>query len=226
MSFETYDIYFSGKLIKGHDAEDVQKKIGMMFKLQGPKLDQLFSGQPMPIKRGVDMDQAVKYRVAFRDAGALIEIRPVETPRQPPTSASEQIKQPDTEEPLTLSPPNSFDLSDCATPVVPQVIPDITKLELEKPGVILDEHRPHAPLEIDTDALQLDKPGVTLDPSQPQPPSVIDTHDLELNPANQGSLEEFQQQVDPVALPNIDHLKFTEPDNKPRVKTDSKASED
>ena len=75
MSFETYDVYFSGQIMKDRDPAEVKSRIGALFKLQGAKLDALFSGSPVAIKKGIDMDQAVKYRVAFRDAGALVEIR-------------------------------------------------------------------------------------------------------------------------------------------------------
>jgi hypothetical protein len=204
----------------------VQKKLGAMFKLEGPRLQRLFSGQPMPIKKGIDMDQAVKYRVAFRDAGALVDIRPAAAPQHNPTADPEPAMETDGQTPLTLSPAKGFDLSDCKVSLAPQAIPDITNLVLEDPGVILDEQPPQEPLEIDTESLELDNPGVTLDPAEPQPPVEIDTDDLQLQPANQGSLEEFQQQAEQLPLPNIDHLEFTEPGTQTKARAESKTSED
>ena len=73
MNQESYDVYFSGACLKSADPAEVKRKIGAIFKLEGEKLERLFSGVPVPIKRGVDMDRAVKFRVTFfpgRDAGA------------------------------------------------------------------------------------------------------------------------------------------------------------
>ncbi|MDJ0805710.1 MAG: hypothetical protein QNJ78_02635 [Gammaproteobacteria bacterium] len=217
MSFETYDVYFSGKLIKGQDPEVVQQKIGALFKLEGPGLQRLFSGEAIAIKKGVDMDQAIKYRVTFRDAGALVDIRPAGATQTPATSPASNASPPDVAS-MTLSPPNRFDLSDCAVPLQPQPIPDISRLNLDSPGIILDNSPPPPPLEIDTGALKLDKPGVILDASPPPPALQIDTGDLQLNPPNQGSLEEFQPAVEKVMLPNIDHLDLVAravPEEKP-----------
>ena len=87
MSLDTYDVYFSGATLKDADPAEAKRKVGAIFKLEGEKLERLFSGKPIPIKRGVDMDQAVKYRVAFRDAGALVDIVPAGQPDPPRRSA-------------------------------------------------------------------------------------------------------------------------------------------
>lgn len=226
MSFETYNIYFSGNIMKGQNPEEVRKKIGTLFKLDGAKLDRLFSGQPMPIKKNINMDQAVKYRLAFREAGALLDIRPAGIDQPPPASSPRPGRAPETQESLTLSPPNNFDLSDCTVPVTPQEIPDISDLTLDTPGSILDEGDSVEPLEIDTDALELAKSGMTLDQAVPQPAVDIDTSTLELDPANQGSLEEYRQTLDPVPLPDIDHLNLAEREEKPRGKAKFDISED
>jgi hypothetical protein len=208
MSFETYDVYFSGKLLKGQDRDEVQKKIGAIFKLEGPRLQHLFSGKPVAIKKNLDMDQASKYRVVFREAGALVDIRPTGS-EQPPASPPPAEKEANSAS-LSLSSVNGYDLSDCTAPVEPQEIPDIDYLSLEKPGVILDDTPSVEPLEIDTSELVLDMPGATLAPASSPPTARIDTSNLQLDPPNQGSLEAYQQQVEPVPLPNIDHLEFTE----------------
>ncbi|PVV15187.1 MAG: hypothetical protein B6D72_02530, partial [gamma proteobacterium symbiont of Ctena orbiculata] len=80
MTADTYDVYFSGAIIKNNEPAEVKRKIGAVFKLEGEKLDRLFSGKPVPIKRGIDMDRAIKFRVTFRDAGALVDIVPAGDP--------------------------------------------------------------------------------------------------------------------------------------------------
>jgi hypothetical protein len=238
MTADSYDVYFSGAIIKGNDPQEVKRKIGALFKLQGDKLDRLFMGDPVPIKRGVDMDRAIKFRVAFRDAGGLVDIVPTGDPPPAPkprpqaapatgpaatprgesgglsladgpmeAPADADLKAPSILVPdYQLSSAEGFDLSDCAPVVEAAKIPDISSLDLDKPGITLDESPEPEVLEIDTSALELDKPGATLiEESAPEPPA-IDIAGLSMTPANQGSLEDCRTPVEPAPIPNIDHL--------------------
>lgn len=259
MSTETYDVYFSGACLKTADQDEAKRKIGAMFKLKGEKLERLFSGKPMPIKRGVDMDQAVRFRVAFRDAGALVDIvpagqpapdpaaRPAPPARQAPAAATatappaqpapvselslaegplpavdEALQAPPVTAPdYPLSAPRDFNLSDCVPQVEAAEIPDISGLALDKPGVTLDERADPEPLEIDTEALMLDDPGTPLIEETAVEPPQIDTDSLSVSPPREGSLEAYQQPVEPAPLPNIDHLGLEE--TSPREKAQGKA---
>lgn len=260
MSLDTYDVYFSGQLLKDADPEEAKRKIGAMFKLEGEKLERLFGGKPIPIKRGVDMDRAVKFRVAFRDAGALVDIVPEgqpapnpaarPTPPQrpaapvPPTrpapaaSAAETTPatQPDAsglslaDGPLPapaeaqadpvqvpdfgLSAPKDFNLSDCTPEVQAAPLPDISALHLDKAGEMLDETPDAEPLEIDTEALELDEPGATLiEPEEVTPPR-IDTDQLSMSAPREGSLEAYQEPVEPAPVPDTTHLTLEEAERK------------
>ena len=256
MSPETYDVYFSGLLLKDADQDEVRRKIGAMFKLEGDKLDRLFSGQPRQIKRGIDMDQAIRFRVAFRDAGALVDIVPAGEPA--PDPAARPAPKPRPAEPLTpapqspappapepqesglsladgplpappeppappiqapdygLSAPKEFNLSDCTPPVESVPLPDISAMELDKAGVIIDESPNPEPLEIDIEALMLDAPGTTLIETEEIPPPQIDTDQMSMSAPNEGSLEEYQKPVEPAPLPDIDHLKLEAAEEKPK----------
>ncbi len=261
MSLDTYDVYFSGATLKDADPAEAKRKVGAIFKLEGEKLERLFSGKPIPIKRGVDMDQAVKYRVAFRDAGALVDIVPAgqaapdpaarpsppQRPAAPPTTTAATTPPPGpaetTAEPTgaglslaegPMSPPpqppaepisvpdyglsaaKDFNLSDCAPPVEAAPIPDISAMDLEKAGSILDESADPEPLEIDTEALELDDPGTTLIEAQETPEPAIDTTALSMSEPNEGSLEGYQKPVEPAPLPAIDHLHLEEAKERPK----------
>ncbi|MCU7876071.1 MAG: hypothetical protein KZQ84_04580 [Candidatus Thiodiazotropha sp. (ex Lucinoma borealis)] len=251
MSNDSYDVYFSGAILKENDPKEVKRKIGAMFKLDGEKLDRLFSGKPIPIKKGLDMDRAIKFRVAFRDAGGLVDIVPTGQPapiHKPPTQArtgeassmvAQRSNPSNTEMTLAdgpmepesnpdvvsisvpdyaLSSPQGFDLTDCAPEVEAVEIPDISSLDLDKSGSDIDRSPDPEPLEIDTSALALDAPGTTLLEQSPSEPPIIDTAALSLSPANQGSLEDCQTPVEPVPIPNLDHLKIDQPDEKDEIK--------
>ncbi|MEW8508641.1 MAG: hypothetical protein AB2598_18270 [Candidatus Thiodiazotropha sp.] len=242
MTADSYDVYFSGAIIKDNDPAEVKRKIGAVFKLEGDKLERLFSGKPIPIKRGVDMDRAIKFRVTFRDAGGLVDIVPAgepppaprpqpqtadrpapSIPASPPRQEAEELGFADGPmEPATsgdevtpiavpdyeLSSAQGFDLSDCTPKIEAAEIPDISAMQMERPGSTLDETPEPELLEIDTSALMLDSPGVTLIEDTPAQPPDIDTSALDVLPANQGTLEDCQKPVDAAPIPNIDHLKI------------------
>lgn len=225
---ETYDIFFSGQIMKEADPAEVRRKVGALFKLEGDRLEQLFSGKPVAIKRSVDMDRAVKYRLAFREAGALVDIRPsgpVQT-APPPTAAPQTAVPPAPVPPqpreadesgLSLSPPQGFDLSDCAQIPEPQPIPDISNLGLDQPGATLDRHEPPPPLQIDTQSLHLAEVGPL--PEAPETPvAPIDTSELTLSAPEEGSLEGYQQPQAPAPVPDTDHLSLEEPANQEESK--------
>ncbi len=75
MSRRLYDVYFRGKFSEGKDIADVKKKLSILFKLNSEKIEQLFSGRPVAIRRGIDYQAAVKYEKLLRTAGARCEIR-------------------------------------------------------------------------------------------------------------------------------------------------------
>lgn len=170
MSFEQYDIFFSGQLIDGSDETVARSKLATLFKLPLERVEHLFSGKPVAVKRGVDMDTAVKYRTAFRDAGALIEIKPSTdtatvgtapipdvrpTPTATPSELGEQA-QPASSSGLSLSPANTGTLEGFAPEVVPVKIGDISQISMAAVGSTIDESEPPPPLEIDTRALSIE----------------------------------------------------------------------
>lgn len=264
MNQESYDVYFSGSCLKTTDPLEAKRKIGALFKLKGEKLERLFSGTPVLIKRGVDMDRAIKFRVTFRDAGALVDIVPTGQPApmpQPPTplptpplaatapaptassggrgelSLAEGPPATEADKPTAplpvpdfdLSAPNDFDLSDCAPEVLAAPLPDISRIDLDKPGSTLDESPAPVPLKIDTEALELDAPGTALIETPRVAPPAIDTGDMTLSAPREGSLESYQVPVAAEPLPDIDHLQLaetSEEEAKPRGKAKFAIAED
>jgi len=215
MSAERFNIFFSGQIIEGHNEVEVRARIGRIFKANPKQLEQLFSGQPIKIKSGVDLDKAIKYRVTFRDAGALIDIRPISTAgtatteqpqaktTQPPPAAKDEVE---------LLPPQTGSLIDCAPEVIPAAIPNIDGITLGSNADPLDETEPPPPANIDTHNLTLDPADseTMLDERKPPPPANINTDDLTLNTPNTGSLEDCQQPVEAAELPDISALEMIE----------------
>lgn len=163
-----YDIYFAGRLLPDQDPVVVRENIRVMFRADDAQLQRLFSGDPVRIKAGVDEETAVKYRVSFREAGAVVEIRPVTgsdtgaaSPGQPDSTAASadapQGQASATVGGFELLPPFTGTLEDCAIEIEPQQIPDISHMSLSPSGTLIDESEPPKPLQIDTSQLKLEE---------------------------------------------------------------------
>jgi len=167
---ELYDILFAGKTLPDEDPLEVRRKVGALFKAEGEALDRLFSGTSVRVKAGVDQDTAIKYRVAFRNAGALVEIQP--------SNQTDPVSQT-----LALLPPNTGSLIDCAPSVEALPLPDISDYALSPEGATLDETLPVSPPTIDTSELSLgpvDSGSLEEFHNSAEPASIPDTLHLKL----------------------------------------------
>jgi hypothetical protein len=74
MAEEKFKIVFTGKIFKGFKIEDVKKRISSIFKMPPEKVEKLFKGKPVTVKKNLDLDKARKYSKAFKKAGAVCTI--------------------------------------------------------------------------------------------------------------------------------------------------------
>lgn len=70
MSDETFNVVFSGELVAGSDPQKVRENLAKLFKMDLAKVEGLFSGKPVVIKKGADQATAMKFRALMRQAGA------------------------------------------------------------------------------------------------------------------------------------------------------------
>lgn len=75
MSEALYEVAFSGKIVEGANPAQVKAKIGAMFKADAARLEQMFSGNRIVIKKNVDAATAKKFHAAFKNAGAICEVK-------------------------------------------------------------------------------------------------------------------------------------------------------
>jgi len=197
MPAERFDVIFSGQLIEGQDPEQVRLKVGRMFKANEVQIKRLFSGKPVSIKQGVDIDTAGKYRLAFRKAGALVEIR--SSRKVPDTAKANATKQgKDTPDPksgvakLSLAPAGSGSLEAYAPKIEAAPLPDIDNLSLAKAG----SHHESAP---DTT------------------PAAIEIGDLDLVNGQDWTLEDCRPPPLPVLEPDISALDLTALDDTSHI---------
>ncbi len=179
MAEDLYDLFFAGEIMQGKDRQQVRSTIARLFSADDQAVARLFSGTPVKIKSAVAQETAIKYRVAFRDAGALLDIRPVaatKTTTTPPPGDAPAEKPEATK--LQLLPPMTGSLIDCAAHVNPAPIADISAIALAPEGTPIDE-------------------------TEPVSAAAVNTDDLTLAPAASGTLEDCQKVVEPGPLPDI-----------------------
>ncbi|PCK02592.1 MAG: hypothetical protein COA42_21930 [Alteromonadaceae bacterium] len=74
MSSEKYDLVFNGEAVKGVSIDTAKQNLAKLFKLNAVKVETLFTGKPVTLKRNLDLDTANKYRVAIKKAGARVNL--------------------------------------------------------------------------------------------------------------------------------------------------------
>ncbi len=143
---QAFDIYFLGEMLPDADPDVVKRRVAKLFKVSEDAVDRLFSGKPLRVKQNVDTDAASRYRAAFRDAGALLEIVPTGSPppqRSVPAPATEQS--------------NVVDITS-ATDEAPAP-PAGGDMSLAEPGATIDHTPAPPPAEIDTSTLSAQPPN-------------------------------------------------------------------
>ncbi len=72
-----HKIIFSGELVAGFDTDEVKANLGKLFKIDdAAKLETLFSGKDVTLKKNLEPEQARKYEATLSNAGAMVRIDP------------------------------------------------------------------------------------------------------------------------------------------------------
>ena len=77
MSEPFYDLLFQGECLPGADPQHVQRDLGQLLKLDAERLQQMFSGRTVVVRRAVDRDSAARFQQAFKQAGARLRVVPL-----------------------------------------------------------------------------------------------------------------------------------------------------
>ena len=110
MSDARFNIVFSGELVAGADPARVRENLAKVFKMDLGKVEALFSGKPVVIKKDADQATAMKFRAVLRQAGAQCEMVPLGEPESveaaaPPPAAAEPAPAAALPEPARAAPP-------------------------------------------------------------------------------------------------------------------------
>ena len=104
---EAYNVIFRGQIIDGHSDADVKAKRAHLFKVDTARVEAMFSGKPVILKKNCDQATAIKMKTVLEKAGAVIEVHPAN-----PENTTSRAPQPSHSAPK----PNPF-LNDDGSPV-------------------------------------------------------------------------------------------------------------
>ncbi|MDH5517777.1 MAG: hypothetical protein OEY36_08150 [Gammaproteobacteria bacterium] len=181
----TFEVVFKGEIIDGFDTAETRQKIGKLFNADEAKINRLFSGNNVVIKKNLDQATANKYITAFKNAGAIAVVRnaaaesqPTETPAtakpvaaQPNETASSSAATSQSATAFEHSGEASAHLSPAPqTQIQLDSNPDLSSLSLrEANGNLVDPGDEVAPVDIDTSGFSLAASGVDLADKKEEP---------------------------------------------------------
>lgn len=114
MSEQQFDIIFRGDIVFGHQLTEVKARLQQLFKADAVKIDALFTGRPVPLKRGLDQASAQKYKDVLIKAGAQVELvavgaiqpsepQPIKPEARSPQPAVAAVESAPTNVPVTMA---------------------------------------------------------------------------------------------------------------------------
>ena len=75
---ERYRLVFRGEVLDGQPRADVKQRLGAALKVEGERLDAMFTGKAVTIRKDADTDTATRFQIAFKRAGARLRVLPLE----------------------------------------------------------------------------------------------------------------------------------------------------
>lgn len=183
-----YQVVFRGELVGDRPEETVRQQLAALFKMPAGKVEALFSGKPVVVKRNLDEATARKFEAAFRKAGAVCELRgpqgaasgettaaapqPAPAAREPAEPASGKRRGSmvaagdpnqtllDVEVPASLE---GLEVDESDAPLAPPDATPAPEIDTSELGVAdnggdLSEHKPQSPPDIDISGLSLEDP--------------------------------------------------------------------
>lgn len=241
MDSEYFDLVFSGELVRGANPRQAKANLGKLFKISEAKVEALFSGGPVVLKKNLDFTTANKYRVAIKKAGCRVDLveKAQEVPASPPTkpeekpgaTSSETLQTTDAKpenqaseiSAETHSPPLNSKVNSESAGESPLPLPEVHEagadgtLQLAPVGapVLAQEERSRTvSVDIDTSALSLGEPGADLLEESEKSERVLDLQidfDAELAPVGTDLLDESEKETVEPIQIDVSNVSLSEP---------------
>jgi hypothetical protein len=80
MSEARFNVVFAGEIVAGADPAKVRENLAAAFRMDAAKVETLFSGKRVAVKKDADQATAMKLRAVMKQAGALADLEKVAEP--------------------------------------------------------------------------------------------------------------------------------------------------
>jgi hypothetical protein len=220
MSEEKFQIVVNGSLTEGAELEQVKQNIAKLFKTSLEKVEPMFAGRKLAVKKNLDRETAQKYKAAIIKAGLAAAIAPMAGApaakqagaEKPPAGAEFNATLAATGSIMDEAPPpaepdintsmlgmeaSGVDLDQHAPPPEPDI--DVSALSMGEAGEDVTEHEEIPEPDIDISAMTMAEAGADVTEHEEVPPADIDTSELSMGEAGEDVTE--HEEVPPA---NID----------------------
>lgn len=179
-----FQVVFRGQVAEGFTVAQVRERLAEQFRLSAERLDALFSGRPVVLKKGLDQAGAERLQKMFGKAGAVCEIREVAqsqesaaSPASSTTSSSGGAGATTSERPAAAETPQTEARGGATTDEAPARADGIAGTEVadDPNGTVVN-----LPIPDDLSGLALDPAERYVPPGEPEPVPQIDTSGLEV----------------------------------------------
>ncbi len=172
MSDELFEVVFRGDVVAGQPVMEVKQRLVQLFNADAERIEKMFFGRPVVVKRNLDRETAEHYQSSLLKAGALVDIRRATVVEQ---SIAETLgSEPDASPAQDAQPPVpqhvDFDVAPVGADVLsPEDQKDFTPADVDTSGlsiaeagadVLDDEHKRKF------DDQHVDTANLSLDPSE------------------------------------------------------------
>lgn len=142
MADERFDLIFRGDIVLGQPLAEVKQRLQQLFKADAGKVEKLFSGRPVALKRGLERATAEKYQQVLHKAGAQVSLVPSQMDAEAGSGSSEAPagrRDQNRATGLSLAPAGGFLLNPSERPRLTPVSVDISGLSVRPAeGDLLD----------------------------------------------------------------------------------------
>ncbi len=183
-----YDVVFRGDVVPGQNLVEVKQRLAKLFHADPARIDQLFSGRPVALKKNVDQQTAERYKQTLHKAGAIVTLQLLAP--EPPAAGAETAVPSQVQNNRLSSPAGVEDGIEESVEEDESAIlnrdseTSITLADVGADVLTADERKDFEPREVDTSALSLSQTGVDLlaeDEKKPLVDRNIDTSHIKLD---------------------------------------------
>lgn len=190
---EHYVVAFNGQLAEGKSLDAVKQGVAQLFKVDVAKIEHLFKGQWVPIKKGVDQLTAEKYQRALAKMGAVCRVVSASQFAEMKASpaATERPSAPDKAATVPAEKPafaytsstdsTETELERSVVKEAPTGLGELEGIAVEASWDHLEESDETPPPQVDLSGVALVERGVDLVEHQDVPDLDVDTSELSLD---------------------------------------------